>query len=451
MNRNDPSPEEILRLESRLEDAILGGGEKTDDSQVSARVLGKVRGYVRSTPPATARGWSTRLLVITAIAAPATVAAALALAVISGQFQKAVVPVPAGSPVPSPVASPQASPSAAAAQMAIVEISMPPNLTGPVSVHWVGLDGKELATQQLPSTEAMLGSGGSRVLVYRNDGHVLALQADGSTTDLGGGMPSTSAPGQTSVPVRAFVSPDGTQWIWSTMTSQGTSFVSHVWLGTDGQAPREVANATEANRALQPYSWTLPNPLIAHSAVGVGGYILFNQAHGPVEQLDLASGKTKPVGAPNNGGNPASAVDLAGNGTVAYVQAQGTMGFVVVSGPTGQRGLSANVPASNQTGGLLFDAGSNHLVFATSPAAGPPHERFETDIIDLNSGAHQKFGPADLRPAAWLPDGRLVEFRTSSDGDGSPGTYLVSLDGTATQVSSYDIFVGTAQVTVTAP
>ena len=156
------------------------------------------------------------------------------------------------------------------------------------------------------------------------------------------------------------------------------------------------------------------------------------------------------MGPPNNGGNPASAADLAGNGAVAYVQTQGSTGFVVVNGP-GQRGLSANVPAANQTGGLFFDAGSNHLVFATSPAGGPPHERFETDIIDLNSGAKTKFGPADLRPAAWLPDGRLVEFRTTADGDGNQGMFLVALDGTAVQVSSYATFVGTTQVAVAAP
>lgn len=442
MKANDPSPEEIRRLESRLEDAILAS-EAPGGDQASARVLAKVRGYVRETQPSTARAWSNRFLVFTAIAAPTAVAAAIALAVITGQFQKAVVPIPAGSPMPSPLASPLASPSPAAAQTAIVELSMAPNSTGPVTVHWVGTDGKELASQQLPTTEAVLGSGGSRVLVYRNDGHVLELHTDGSTTDLGGGMPSTSAPGTTSVPVRALVSPDGSRWIWSTMTNLGSSFTSHIWLGADGQAPREVTKATEDGRALQPYSWTLPNPLIVHQAVGIGGYILFNEAHGNVEQLDLASGKLTMVGPPSNGagGSSAGVLDLAGNGAVAYTQTQGSTAFVVVNGP-GQRGLSADVPASNQTGGLLFDAGSSHLVYATATAGGPPHQRFETDIIDLNTGAKQKFGPADLRPAAWLPDGRLVEFRTSSDGDGSPGTYLVSLDGTATQISSYEAYFG---------
>jgi hypothetical protein len=281
------------------------------------------------------------------------------------------------------------------------------------------------------------------VLVYRSDGHVLELRTDGSTADLGGGMPTSSAP--TTVPVRALVSPDGGQWIWSTMSGSGTTFTSHIWLGSDGRAPREVMKATEDSRALQPYSWTLANPLIVHQSVGIGGYILFNQAFGQVVQLDIGSGKTTVVGPPGNGNGSPADVALAGNKAVAYTQVQGSQGFVVVNGP-GQRGLSANVPAKNQTGGLLFDGGSNHIVYCTSPAAGPPHEHFETHVIDLNSGAQTKFGPADLRPAAWTPDGRLVEFRTPVDGDGAQATYLVSLDGAATKVSGYSQFVGFVQL-----
>jgi hypothetical protein len=441
----DKGMDELRELESRLQDAVLGGPAPQADA-ASDRVLNRVRSHVRTNTHGRGRGWSSRFFIFAAIAAPAAAAAALALAIISGQPQKALVPAPATSPRAVPSAVPSSSPSVATPTPVLVEISTPPNLVGPQTVHWVTINGAELASRPLPTNEAILGTGGSRVLVYRRDGHVLELHQDGGTTDLGGGMPSTSAPGPTSVPVRALVSPDGSRWIWSTMTNQANSVTSHVWLGADGQAPREVAKATEDSRSLQPYSWTLANPLIVHQANGIGGYILFNEAHGPVEQLDLATGTQRPVGPPSIGaGGTVTVVDLAANGAVAYTQTQGSAGFVVVNGP-GQRGLSADVPSSNQTGGLLFDAGSNHLVYATAPAGGPPHQRFETDIIDLNSGAKQKFGPADLRPAAWLPDGRLVEFRTPSDGVGSPGTYLVSLDGSATQVSSYDTFIGIAQV-----
>ncbi|MGB2938706.1 MAG: hypothetical protein WBD38_00195 [Candidatus Dormiibacterota bacterium] len=451
MSDESMNDSEMFDLEGRLRAAETG----TDETQSLGRVRSRMSRYVQGGGEArrSRHFWSGRMTAFAVVGLPVAAAAAIAAAVLLGAPRNVGQLQPAGSPGASPAATPaveaSASPAASpsAPRTALVEVSTPANQVGPQTVHWVGTDGQEVASRQLPANEAALGSGGSRVLVYRNDGHVLELHTDGSTTDLGSGMPTTSAPGPTSVPVRALVSPDGLQWIWSTMTNSQSSFTSHIWLGKDGQAPRELIKVTEDNRALQPYSWTLANPLITHSAVGVGGYILFNQLHGPAYQLDLSSGKTTSVGPPNNGagGNPASAVDLAGNGAVAYAQTQGSQGFVVVNGP-GQRGLSANVPASNQTGGLVFDTGSNHIVYCTSPAAGPPHEKFATHIIDLNSGAQQTFGPADLRPAAWAPDGRLVEFRTTSDGDGVAGTYLVSLDGKASKVSSFSQFIGFVQL-----
>jgi hypothetical protein len=252
-------------------------------------------------------------------------------------------------------------------------------------------------------------------------------------------MPTSTAG---SVPVRALVSPDGTQWIWGQIVTQaGNSVTSKITVAGIGASARTVAQAVEDNHALEPYRWALANPLISHNAMGVGGYILFTTAYGQVDQLDLATGQQTPLGTADTG-----VVDLAGNGAKAYSsQPQGTQRILTVTGP-GLRGLSATLPATGQAGGLMFDAGSSHLVFATSPSNGPGHEHFETDMIDLNSGARTKLGPADLRSATWLPDGRLVEFRTSFDGDGMPGTYLVSLDGGAANISPYDTVVGVAEL-----
>jgi hypothetical protein len=243
--------------------------------------------------------------------------------------------------------------------------------------------------------------------------------------------------------MRAIVSPDGTQWIWGQMTNQaGNSITSTITLGGIGAGPRVVARAVENNRALEPYRWALANPLISHAAIGVGGYILFNLAYGQVDELDLASGTLTPIGPPD-----AIGVDVAGNGAKAYIEINPgtTTKLVTVTGP-GQRGLGATLPTTGQAGGLMFDPASNRLVFATSPGNGPGHESFETDVLDLNSGARSKLGPANLRPSMWLADGRLVEFRTSSEGDGVPGTYLVSPDGAAAKISAYDTVIGFVQL-----
>jgi len=427
-------------LEAALRGAELDRGEEDTLGRVHARVQEHVRGSNISGP---GWRWSHRVTVFAAIAVPAAAAAAIAAILIFGHGPSANKLVqPAGSPAPNVSAVPSVSPSVASLQTVIVEASTPANLVGPATVHWVTTNGTELASQQLPSNEAVLGAGGSHVLLYRTDGHILDLHMDGTSQDVGSGMPTSTASGPASVPVRALVSPDGTQWIWGQIVTQaGNSVTSKITVAGIGASARTVAQAVEDNHALEPYRWALANPLISHNAMGVGGYILFTTAYGQVDQLDLATGQQTPLGTADTG-----VVDLAGNGAKAYSsQPQGTQRILTVTGP-GLRGLSATLPATGQAGGLMFDAGSSHLVFATSPSNGPGHEHFETDMIDLNSGARTKLGPADLRSATWLPDGRLVEFRTSFDGDGMPGTYLVSLDGGAANISPYDTVVGVAEL-----
>jgi len=430
-------------LEAALRAAELDRGEEDTLRRIHARVQEHVYGSNITGP---GWRWSHRVTVFAAVAFPAAAAAAIAAILIFGHGPSANnVVQPAGSPGSNASPRPTTNPTAAAMQTVIVEASTPANLVGPATVHWITTNGTELASRQLPDNEAVLGAGGSHVLVYRTDGHVLDLHMDGTSQDVGSGMPTSTAPGPASVPVRALVSPDGRQWIWGQIVTQsGNSVTSKIWLDGIGTNARTMAQAAEDNHALEPYRWALANPLVSHSAIGVGGYILFNTAYGQVDELDLATGKQTPIGPAD-----ASAVDLATNGAKTYIEVNPgtTTKLLTVNGP-GLRGLSATLPATGQAGGVMFDAGSNHLVFATSPANGPGHEHFETDMIDLISGARTKLGPADLRPATWLPDGRLVEFRTSSDGDGVPGTYLVSLDGGATNISPYDTVVGVAELLV---
>ena len=271
---------------------------------------------------------------------------------------------------------------------------------------------------------------------------------DGSSDDIGSGMPTNTAPGQTDVPVRAIVSPDGNQWIWAKMIStspQGTVH-SQIWLSGVGQTPRVVADATETAHALEPRSWNLGNPLISHSAIGVGGYLLFDDySFGVVDQLDLASGKQTPVGPAD-----ASVVEVARNGAAGYIQNH----MLIVNGP-GLRGLSFNLPTSGLAGGVLFDPASSHLVFATSPALGPQGEQIETDIIDLNTGARAKYGPPGISPKGWTPDGRLIAVRPQGAAGGPAGTFLISISGSAfapggetvSQLSGHTQYYGLEQPT----
>ena len=457
MSEKFPDDGELLDLERRLRAADSAGFE----SGAINRIRNRVRNHaeVGARARSERRGWFSRITPFAVVAVPVAAAAAIAAAVILGapKNQSQVVQ-PAGSPGPSPISTPVAAPSTsptpatpATPTTFLVEVAHPANASGPTTIHWVSLEGKDAGSQQLPANEAIMGAAGGHVLVYRADGHVLDLHMDGTAQDVGSGLPKTTASGQASVPVRVAVSPDGARWIWGEMVGlSGSSVHSRLWLAGIGLQPKALVDDTEDSRAIQPYSWTLDKPLVTHAALGIGGYILFDYTHGPVDQLDPATGRQIPVGPSNSADNPnpSTVLDLASNGAVGYISSptQG-MRFLTVNGP-GQRGLGFALPNSGQAGGVLFDPSNNHLVYCTSPAGGPPHEQFETDIVDLNKGGHQKLGPADLRPQAWTPDGQLVEVRTPSDGDGAAATYLVSVDGTATKVSSFYEFVGIVRVTV---
>jgi hypothetical protein len=431
-------------LEAALRAAEIDRGEQDTLGRVHARVQEHVRGSNITGP---GWGWSHRITVFAAVAVPAAAAAAIAAILLLGHGPSATKIVqPAGSPAPNASAVPLATPSPTAPQTVIIEVSTPPGLAGPQTIHWVTTSGNEVASKLLANNQAILGAGGSHVLIYRTDGHVLDLRMDGTSEDVGSGMPSSTGPGAVSIPGRAAVSPDGTRWIWWETVKQsangnGVSITSKITLAGIGASPRTVAQATEDNHHLAPYRWTLADPLISHNAMGVGGYFAFDDlAFGQVDQLNLATGQQIVVGTPDSG-----AVDLAGNGAKAYTQFQGSHRILSVTGP-GLRGLSVTLPTTGAAGGVMFDASSSHLVFATSPVNGPGHEQYETDIVDLNSGARTKFGPADVQPSLWLPDGRLVEFANGALTGGSTATYVVSLDGTATKLSSYAAVVGVVEL-----
>jgi len=243
------------------------------------------------------------------------------------------------------------------------------------------------------------------------------------------------------------VSPDGNQWIWSQMVGMSGSMVtSRIWESGVGATPRIAATAVEDSHGLQPYAWTLTNPLISHAAVGVGGYIVLASSYGQVDELELATGKQTPIGPAQE-----TAAAIADNGAIAYIGDGSQPRLVTVNGP-GQRGLTATLPSSGAVGGLIFDPGSSHLVFATSPRLGPGQEQIETDILDLNSGARtNQFAPAGTQPVLWTPDGRLVATRGTGYAGGAIGTYLVAIDKSVVQVSPYFDLVGLNQLAVAAP
>ena len=90
------------------------------------------------------------------------------------------------------------------------------------------------------------------------------------------------------------------------------------------------------------------------------------------------------------------------------------------------------------------------VVVGGATSAGPPSERYETDLLDIGSRTLRQFGPAGLRPVdgpwSWLPDGSLLAYRPAGAFGGDPGIYVVAPDGSAKKVLSAGTALGVIAV-----
>jgi hypothetical protein len=123
MNDDLDNREELLQLEEQMRAATFAGLDTT----ASGRVLDRVREHVRAFPKGRSRfgrDWKRRLLAVAPFVIPAAAAAAIAIAVISNQPRKAILPVPAGSP--STLTSPEVSPSPIATPSPTMTVVPPP-------------------------------------------------------------------------------------------------------------------------------------------------------------------------------------------------------------------------------------------------------------------------------------------------------------------------------------
>src|SRR2546428_10117026 len=156
--------------------------------------------------------------------------------------------------------------------------------TTPTVLHLVRPDGTEANRLTLQAGATTTTAGGARIFVVEHGGVLKALHRDGSVEDLASlGVPD---------PGMIVASPDGKTWLWGTLDTSGKGTE---YAGSKGGAPRPVDQSTEDARAVRPYSWTQRGPAVEHGAVGIGGYILFYTATGPIDLVDPANGRGTPL------------------------------------------------------------------------------------------------------------------------------------------------------------
>jgi hypothetical protein len=283
----------------------------------------------------------------------------------------------------------------------------------------------------------VLAAAGTHIFVM-SGGHLKTMQEDGSVVDQG---PMDPAVG------RIVPSPDGRRWLWSTYAASGTALHSSVYLGGEGLQPRIVEDMTEANRVLAPFSWTSRGAFVVHSPQGIGGYILFDVAYGPVDRLDPVTWHVTA----ETSSNDCAFSDEAIDGTMMCFPRGGgqrTWTFALVA-PTGsQRTVSLPRPQYTQFGDAYFDPTGTLVALggASSAGADGKPEQYSSGQVIVATGALNPIGPSGVRPAmgsqCWLPDGRLVLWRPVNAAGGPPGIFVVDRDGNAAFIASKGVPVG---------
>jgi hypothetical protein len=321
-------------------------------------------------------------------------------------------------------ASPTVSPSTPKNILLVVadpDRSAPSNQQ--VTIRLLKLDGTEQDHFILKSGVAVLAAAGQRVFVL-SGGHLKAVRLDGSVEDLG--SLGTDSAGVI-VP-----SPDGTRWLWSTYVTNGDRVHSQVHLGGDGIQARVVEDVTDTHRVLEPYSWTARGAFVQHMPMGIGGYILFSPAFGPVDRLDPSTWTVTPDTRTTN----CSFSDEASNGTIAcfsHNNSQPGGQFMLLGASGSRKAFDLPRPLYTVYGDAYFNPTNSKVSVGGSAAQGFQGERFGTGLVNIADGSFSSFGPSGVRPAmggqSWLPDGRFVAWRPRQAAGGAPGLYVLDASG----------------------
>jgi hypothetical protein len=307
------------------------------------------------------------------------------------------------------------------------------------TVRLVDGDGVTVASARIPSDGESITASGQDVLVG-GGGRLTAIGRDGAVRSLGALLGDST----TETVAGLTASPDGRRWMWASITqaADGTA-LSRLYLAGDGIAARVLAERTEPGRALRPVAWTAGGPVVADEHLGIGGYFLFRREFGPTSVVDVTTAALRPLT-----GDDCAFSDLSSTGAIACVrdgrEAPHGDGPPTLHLTTAQ-GRVTDVPFAGDTaqaGAAFFSRDSATVSVAVSPAHADGAEQIETDVVDVATGTRRSVGPAGLTPQGWLHDGRLLAVRIPGAAGGLPGTYVVSLDGTATRIATGSTVVG---------
>ncbi len=334
---------------------------------------------------------------------------------------------------PTGSSSPSSSVATSATSRALIVVSdHDPGDPRSATLRLLRADGSLAQTLTVKAGAELLGAAGSRIFV-RSGTLLKAIHQDGSVEELGD-LGGTG---------RFFASPDGKRWMWSTRNaSQG-----QVHVAGDGLSPRVVASSNAEARAIEPFAWTPAGAFLDDSPVGIGGYILFEAARGPVKKLDLTSFSATPVAHTD----ACAFSDMAPDGTIACFGSRQNGSSLILFSPAGkQQTVPLATPRFAVAGDAYFSRDGKLVTVAGATAVGADGhpEQYGTDLVTAADASIRQLAidgvrlPSFLRYQSWLEDGSLVVWRPEGAAGGPAGLFIVSPGGRATQISQGGFPIG---------
>jgi hypothetical protein len=309
--------------------------------------------------------------------------------------------------------------------------------SAPTPVRLMRPDGKEVDRLTVKQGARVARAAGARIFVVGDDGSLKAIHRDGSVENLG-------SLGDRA-PYGFMVSPDGTRWMWRTNSGQA----AQIHLAGNGLASRVVAESNENAHAIQTYSWTPAGAFLVYAPDGIGGYILFNPALGPVKKVDLARFTAAPVAHTDS----CQFSDMSRDGTIACFPrggAQNSRSLSLIAPDGKATTIALAMPRFTQYGDAFFSPDGRQLTVAGATSVGSDNqpEQYGTDLVKTSDASIGRLSIDGVRlndaiqAQAWLADGSLVVWRPEGAVGGAPGVFLVGAGGKVTQLGGRGTPIG---------
>lgn len=368
-------------------------------------------------------------------------------------------PAAASSPPPSPSrATPAATPAPAPPPPPpqVVVTAAESNVSGPTfQVTLVSTRGTVLASAAVPADARWTVGAGGGAAYWVTGGSLQRLGTSGPVSTLAT-VPATQNG-------RVVVSPDGSQWAFSTTTQDGHGVASNrLYRGGGAEATQLVAQrdsdpahpSADAPPSWQyyPIAWTAQGILVERQPLGGCGC-------GTPFDMEMTAGYSAVIDPVTGTATPVTASDtcplsgIGADGTAACFKVSSTGGSASIDFLTSLH-LTARYALSGTTSGGDATFHGSTVAYATVPkdagGCGGPDWRPVTTlhVMDVSTGDARAIGPLGLAPVAWLNTGLILGTRTVAGANGASTSSVVVVDPAsghvATILSSSTTVVGIA-------